>query len=283
VLAGLTVGAPPDQINPYGQNWGLTAFSPQALRGSGCAPFLATLRAAMRHAGGVRIDHVMGLTRLWLIPEGAAPTEGAYLTYPLDDLLRLIAIESQRHKAIVIGEDLGTVPDGFRQKLDGAGISGLRVLWFEHDGTGFRLPAAWSEDSVAMTSTHDLATVAGWWTGRDLETRARIGWEADTVTRAKDRQDLWHAFREAGVAPADDAPADPAPVVDAAVDFVARTPSRLALVPLEDLLGLEEQPNLPGTIDQHPNWRRRYGPPADRMFDDPDVAARARALTRRKP
>jgi len=223
------------------------------------------------------------LTRLWLIPEGASANEGAYLTYPLDDLLRLVALESQRYPAIVIGEDLGTVPAGFQQKLDEAGIFGLRVLWFEHDGTTFRQPAAWSRDAVAMTSTHDLATVAGWWTGRDLEVRAELGWATDQDTRAKDRLDLWQAFRDAGTVPAGTPmPADPAPVVDAAIAFVASTPSRLALVPLEDMLGLVEQPNLPGTIDEHPNWRRRYAPPADRFFDDPAIQARARSLTRRK-
>ncbi len=117
MLGGLAIGAPPDLFNPRGQNWGLTGFSPRALTAGGFAPFLATLRAAMRNAGGVRIDHAMGLTRLWLIPEGAEPADGAYLAYPLDDLLRLLALESQRHGAIVVGEDLGTVPAGFRETL----------------------------------------------------------------------------------------------------------------------------------------------------------------------
>ena len=138
VLAGLSIGAPPDLFNPRGQDWGLTGFSPRALTAGGFAPFLATLRAALRNAGGVRIDHAMGLTRLWLIPEGADPADGAYLAYPLGDLLRLLALESQRHGAIVVGEDLGTVPGGFREELEIAGLHGMRVLWFERNGHGIQ-------------------------------------------------------------------------------------------------------------------------------------------------
>ena len=141
ILVGLNVGAPPDLFNPQGQNWGLTTFSPWTLRTTHFAPFLATLRAAMRHAGGVRIDHAMGLTRLWLVPEGASPADGAYLTYPCTDLLRLIRLESHRHRAIVIAEDLGTVPEGFQDELADSGIDGMRVLWFERDDDGaFRPP-----------------------------------------------------------------------------------------------------------------------------------------------
>ena len=138
VLAGLSIGAPPDLFNPRGQDWGLTGFSPRALTAGGFAPFLATVRAALRNAGGVRIDHAMGLTRLWLIPEGADPADGAYLAYPLGDLLRLLALESQRHGAIVVGEDLGTVPGGFREELEIAGLHGMRVLWFERNGHGIQ-------------------------------------------------------------------------------------------------------------------------------------------------
>jgi 4-alpha-glucanotransferase len=134
VLSGLSIGAPPDLFNPRGQDWGLTSFSPRALTAGGFAPFLATLRAALRIAGGVRIDHAMGLARLWLIPEGADPADGAYLAYPLHDLLRLLALESQRHGAIVVGEDLGTVPAGFREASETAGLHGMRVLWFERNG-----------------------------------------------------------------------------------------------------------------------------------------------------
>ena len=137
ILGGLSIGAPPDLFNPRGQDWSLTGFSPRALIAGGFAPFLATVRAALRHTGGLRIDHAMGLARLWLIPEGASPADGAYLAYPLTDLLRLLALESQRHQAIVIGEDLGTLPDGFHETLETAGVHGMRVLWFEREGQAF--------------------------------------------------------------------------------------------------------------------------------------------------
>jgi 4-alpha-glucanotransferase len=289
-VVGLNVGAPPDLFNPLGQDWGLTAFSPRALVATGFAPFIATLRAALRNGGGVRIDHAMGLWRLWLVPEGAPPTEGAYLTYPLDDLVRLITLESSRHRAIVIGEDLGTVPVGFREILADAGIAGMRVLWFERDGEDFRAPRTWALHAVAMTSTHDLPTVAGWWRGADIEARAALGMlgpggdaKAEKRRRARDRKLLWAAFRHAGVAADERVPDDDAGAVDAAVRFIAATPAELALVPLEDMLGLPDQPNLPGTVDAYPNWRRRYPGDARSTFDAPQVQKRARSLQRRSP
>jgi 4-alpha-glucanotransferase len=284
ILVGLNVGAPPDLFNPQGQNWGLTTFAPWALRTTHFDPFLATLRAATRHAGGVRIDHAMGLTRLWLVPEGASPAEGAYLTYPCTDFLRLIRLESHRHRAIIIAEDLGTVPEGFQDDLADSGIDGMRVLWFERDDDGaFRPPATWSVEAAAMTSTHDLPTVAGWWRGTDIETRHGLAPASQTdreerKQRAADRRLIWEALRSAKVAegPESDASADG--VVDAAIRLVAETPSELALVPLEDMLGLVDQPNLPGTITEHPNWRRRYPGEASSIWDRPEVARRALLL-----
>jgi 4-alpha-glucanotransferase len=291
VLGGLSIGAPPDMFNSNGQNWGLTGFSPRALISGGFAPFLATVRAAMRHTGGVRIDHAMGLTRLWLIPQGATAADGAYLAYPLTDLLRLLALESQRHQAIVVGEDMGTVPGGFRETLETAGLHGMRVLWFERAGPKFSAPDAWDRTAVAMTSTHDLATVAGWWHGRDITTRVacdglRTGvTESDVAAeRASDRDRLWDAFVQAGVANGRaPQPDDTAPVVDAALAFVARTNSPLCVLPIEDLVGQEEQPNLPGTIDQHPNWRRRLNAEAASLLDEPRAAARVERLAAERP
>jgi len=286
ILVGLEVGAPPDLFNPLGQNWGLTAFSPRALVAGRFAPFIATLRAGMRNAGGLRIDHVMALTRLWLVPEGAPPGEGAYLSYPLDDLLRLVALESQRHQAIVIGEDLGTVPAGFRERLARTGIAGMRVLWFERERQRFRPPDVWPNNAVAMTTTHDLPTVAGWWRGADIDTRDQLGVLGEPAARARrtrkqDRARLWQAFGDAGVTTgARPGTGNPGRALDAALGFVAGTPARLALVPLEDALGLVEQPNVPGTIDQHPNWRRRIAPAATDMLDLPDVAARLAIVDR---
>jgi (1->4)-alpha-D-glucan 1-alpha-D-glucosylmutase len=289
VLVGLNIGAPPDLLNIHGQDWGLTTFSPHALTANGFAPFLATLRAAMRHTGGVRIDHVMALRRLWLIPEGASAADGAYLVYPIEDLLRLIRLESHRNRAIVIGEDLGTVPPGFQSRLGRSGIYGMRVMWFERSAEGFKPSEDWSAQAVAMTTTHDLQTVAGWWHGADIDTRRRIGrlsedeYRKEKSEREADRRALWNAFRETGAAVSPPPPpASTSPAVDAAVRFVAATPSHLAMLPLEDALGLEEQPNLPTTVDEHPNWRRRYPIAADAMFDHPQAQARARWLDARR-
>jgi 4-alpha-glucanotransferase len=287
LLAGLLIGAPPDLFNVNGQNWGLTTFSPRALANRGFAPFIATLRACMRYAGGVRIDHAMGFMRLWVVPDGANASEGAYLAYPLDDLLRLTALESHRHRAIVIGEDLGTVPAGFRERLAATGIYGMAVLWFERRGAGFASPRIWPADAAAMTSTHDLPTIAGWWRGRDIEVRAQCGFVSDLAAeqtaRNSDREALWKAFRaakaSAGKAPT---PYQSASVADAAIKFVGRTPSRLMLLPLEDALALEDQPNLPATINEHPNWRRRYNGEAGNLLDPPAVRKRLQPLVARK-
>ena len=292
LLHGLGVGAPPDLFQPQGQDWGLAAFSPAALRRSGYDAFLSTLRAAMRHAGGVRIDHAMGLRRLWLTPHGASPTEGAYLQYPFEDMLRLIVLESSRAQAIVVGEDLGTVPAGFRETTTAAGMAGMRVLWFERDArNAFQPPQAWSADAMAMTSTHDLPTVAGWWRERDIDWMqqlARKSRHADTsqerAAREVDRQALWTACLEAGVAEgAQPPPSGEQAAVDAALGYVAASACELAIVPLEDVLGEIEQPNLPGTTDEHPNWRRRLSAPSDVLFQEPWAKRRLEVLNRARP
>ncbi len=285
-LIGLSVGAPPDLLSPQGQDWGLAAFSPRGLVARGYSAFLEMLRAAFRHAGGVRIDHVMGLARLWVLPEGARAVEGAYLRFPLDDLLRLVTLESQRHRAIVLGEDLGTLPDGFQQRLDGRGILGLRVMWFEREEAYFRSPSDWSKCAVAMTTTHDVATVAGWWTGCDLAWRQQLQLLGDEQAtwfayenRARDRALLWAAFQASGAAEGEPpAVEEPVPAVDGAVRHVGRAACDLAILPLEDVLGVPEQPNLPGTLNEHPNWRRRLPDCADRILDEPAVAGRLAAL-----
>jgi 4-alpha-glucanotransferase len=285
LLIGLSIGAPPDAFNPHGQDWGLTGFSPRALVATGFAPFLATLRAALAWSGGVRIDHIMGLMRLWLIPRGQPAGEGAYLAYPVEDLLALLALESHRHGAVVIGEDLGTVPPGFRARLRRAGVAGMDVLWFERTRLHFKKPSRWRADAVAMTTTHDLPTVAGWWAGEDIRTRRALGLGApgEDQARQQDRARLWRAFAKAGLDGEMPRPDQPAAIVDAALGYVAQSPSSLMLAPLEDLLGLAEQPNLPGTIDEHPNWRRRLEPPARELFDAPAVRHRVDVIRRQRP
>jgi 4-alpha-glucanotransferase len=290
MLDGLSIGAPPDALNGRGQDWGLSTFSPRALLQHGFEPFIELLRASLRHAGGVRVDHILGLNRMWVIPRGAEPTEGVYLRYPLQDMLGLVALEAGCHQALVIGEDLGTVPAGLRDTLRDDGVLGMRVLWFERDHGLFVEPSRWSTAAIATTATHDVPTVAGWWRGHDIELHERLqmfpdGHDAaqERLQRARDRQALWSAFIHAGVA-SGDAPADddPQPAVDAAVDFIAATSSPLAVIPLEDLLGSEEQPNLPGTTDQHPNWRRRLPLAVDALLDAAPAAARLRRLEARR-
>ncbi len=287
LLTGLSIGAPPDPLGPDGQSWGITGFDPQALRDTGFAPFIATIRSALAHAGGIRIDHAFGLRRLWVVPQGASAAEGAYLDMPFDDMMRIVAMESQRAKAIVIGEDLGTVPDGFREAMDARAMLGMRVLWFERNADGFVPPVEWSPDAVAMTGTHDLATIAGWWRGRDIDWTWDLGRKSeaadkptDLAARAEDRVALWAAFDTGTEQPA---PEDTDPVVDAAIAHVASTPCALAIVPIEDLAGLVEQPNLPGTIDEHPNWRRRMPDTTEALLARSEVAARIDTLNATRP
>jgi len=282
VLRGLELGAPPDAINRAGQSWGITAFSPHGLRKSGFTAFLEMLRQAMRNAGGVRIDHVMGLARLWVIPIGMRSPQGAYLRMPVQDLMRLVALESQRHQAVIIGEDLGTLPDGFYDRLNGAGIAGLRVMWFERHFSHFYPPAHWTRTAVAMTTTHDLPTVAGWWQGTDIAWRKELGMEGDDAAkRAEDRAALWSAFQESGATQAPIPPIDkPGAAVDAACSHLGLAACTLALLPIEDALALPEQPNFPGTTDQHPNWRRRLTAPAEILINAPEAAARLAAINK---
>ena len=273
VLGGLSIGAPPDYYSADGQNWGLTTFSPRGLISSGFAPFIETLRAVMRYVGGVRIDHVMGMSRLWLIPNGATAIDGAYVTYPSETIFRLIALESWRHNAVVIGEDLGTLPHGFRDYLRDQGVAGLRVLRFERDGDGYVSPEHWDPAAAGLTTTHDLIATAGWWAGADLPPAEEN--EHAHAVRSWDRGLMWGAFERAGTASGErPAPSDTAPVVDAAIRFVERTPCALKLVLIEDILGLETQPNVPGTTTEKPNWRHRLDGDSARLLDGEDAQRR---------
>jgi 4-alpha-glucanotransferase len=289
-LSGVSVGAPPDFFNLHGQNWGLAPLSPAGLRESAYALFAATLRHNMRHAGAVRIDHVMGLQRLFWIPEGASPAEGAYVRYPFADLAHIIALESERHRCLVIGEDLGTVPRGFRRAMERAGMLSCRVLYFERERDGaFMPPEAYPRQALVSESTHDLPTLRGFWTHRDLKWRDTLGRFADAATfkaaraeRDRDRVRLLHALRRGGLLPAgidpEQPPDEPSDELVLAVhQYLAATPGHLVMVQLEDALGEEEQPNLPGA-DEHPNWRRKLGRSLDAVGDEPMVGRIAEAM-----
>ena len=292
MLEGVSIGAPPDTFNVHGQDWGLSAFSPHGLVRSGFRSFIDMLRASLSHAGGVRIDHILGFMRLWLVPHGAGPTQGGYVSYPLEDMLRLVALESWRHRAIVIGEDLGTVAAGFSEKLADRGILGMQVLWFERDEEGgFIPPEDWSAEAMATTSTHDLPTVAGWWAGRDIDWRADLGLfredqdvEDERRARAKDRA---HLARALGLLRGTTCPEAleaqdlrASQVLDACALHLGQVPAPLAIVPVEDVLGLEEQANLPATMDEHPNWRRRWSPDAKDLLALPGVRHRLEEVRR---
>ena len=283
MLDGLTIGAPPDPLGPLGQNWSITGFSPDGLRETGYAPWIAMIRAGLSVGGGLRIDHAFGLARLWVIPEGGATCDGAYLSYPFADLVRLAALEAHRADALVIAEDLGTAPYGFTRAVTERQMLGMRVLWFERaEDHGLIGAQDYEPLSAAMSGTHDTVTVAGWWRGRDLDWAERLGRLPPEIGRAEaeairewDRGLLWSTLNHEAPRPAPD---DPAPVVDAAIAHIARTPACLALISLEDMLGLEEQPNLPGTVDVHPNWRRRMDKPTARLLEAPEVQRRCTIL-----
>ncbi len=284
MLADLTVGAPPDVLNRAGQSWGISAFSPEGLQRNGFRAFIEMLRANFAHAGGLRIDHIMGLQRLWLIPKEAKPGEGAYLQFPIDDMLRLLTLESHRHQAVVLGEDLGTVPDGLQEKLAARQILGMRVLLFEQTHTGhFKDVLQWPDNALATTTTHDLATLDGWWNARDIDWNHKLEMiDAQTETdwrasREQERHGLrQHLARDPANFQGEGREIDQ--LIDASVRFIGHTRAPLALLPIDDALGVAEQPNLPGTIDSHPNWRRRYTTPSQTLLDDPDCARRLELL-----
>jgi 4-alpha-glucanotransferase len=290
LLRGASIGAPPDFIAPQGQDWGVTAFAPTSLVAQGFAPYLADIRAAMRHGGGVRVDHIMGLQRLWTIPSGATADCGAYLRMPWTDLARLTALEATRHDCIVIGEDLGTVPDGFRAELERRNIFGMRVLWFERDDAGrFRDAGEYPSSAVAMTSTHDLPSAVGWWSGRDIDWRDRLsllGQGVDPAQALRERRDtrdaLWAALLRAGLVESANVPeALDTATMATLVRFLTAAPAPLLILPIEDLLLLAEQPNLPGTTTEHPNWRRRVPGDVARWFNTPPASTIIRALAAR--
>ena len=258
ILPSLSAGAPPDLFNPDGQNWGIAAFHPRGLTAQAFEPFRRTIAAAMRHAGAIRIDHVLGLNRLFLVPHGASPRDGTYFDFPLESMLAVIAQESVKHRCIVIGEDLGTVPPDLRGKLAAWGLWSYRVLMFERYESGlFIAPERYPEMALATFSTHDLPTYAGWLSGHDIAVRHGLGMQAGDSEddRRKAVEALGGALAHAGI--------DKAAGFTAIARYLAATPSRLVVVSIEDVLGMLDQPNLPGTVDEHPNWRQRLPLPLE--------------------
>ncbi|HET6816752.1 MAG TPA: 4-alpha-glucanotransferase, partial [Mycobacteriales bacterium] len=260
---GARVGAPPDTFNQQGQDWGLPPWHPRRLAELGYAPLRDMVRSLLRHAGGVRIDHILGMFRLWWIPEGATARDGTYVSYDADALLGVIALEAERAGAIVVGEDLGTVPPRVRTVLSERGVLGSSVLWFERDeaeagDTGaLSAPGEWREGAMASVTTHDLPTALGWLRGEHVRVRAELGLLDDPAAEERswraERQELLEHLVSAGVLRAVDAPEDDQ--VRALHALLAATPSRYVLAAPGDAVGDLNQPNLPGTVDEYPNWR----------------------------
>jgi glycogen operon protein len=277
-LAGFSIGAPPDPFSAEGQVWGLP---PPDLRGANQAAFARLIRANMRHAAALRVDHVLGLKRLFLVPEGGRGRDGAYLAQPFEELLASLALESQRARCLVVGEDLGTVPEGMGAALQAASVLSYRVLWFERHGAGFVPPPDWPAQAAACVATHDLPTLAGFWEGADLAERTQLGLPADEAARAADKAALLAALREAGLW---DGPAEPMQDALAAAihAFVAATPSSLLLVQAEDLAGARIAVNLPGTDRERPNWRARLPAPVAALLATPRAQAILAAIAARR-
>ncbi len=288
---GVSIGAPPDPLGPLGQVWGLPPFDPHRLRADGYRRLASLFAANMRHAGALRIDHVMGLARQFWIPDGAPGSEGAYVAYPLDDLLAELALESTRAECLIIGEDLGTVPPGLRETLGEAGLLSYRVAPFERDGARFKPPAAYPRLAWACVATHDLPPLAGWWDGLDITERLGLGLlDAATADEARaerlaDRRAFVQALVEAGLVAADlDPEAALTPALAAAIHgFIARTPSVLAVAQVEDLAGEREAVNLPGTDRERPNWRRKVATPIETLFETPGARLILDAMRAERP
>ncbi len=279
--SGAHLGAPPDLDLPEGQDWGLAPLHPHRLRTDGYRYWIAVLRQALRHAGALRIDHVMGLFRQYWIPPGGSPADGAYVRFPAEELLAVLAVESSRRQALVIGEDLGTVPRGLSTVLRRWGILSTRLLYFERERSGtFRPARAYSRRAMVAANTHDQVPLAGYVTGRDLELRRRVGAIASDAAhatlqarRAREVRALLRRLSRAGLLPAGDKPPPPALLSRAVHTFLARTPAPLLALNLDDLTGETEPVNLPGVgLDRYPSWSRRLRLSLERLSRDRGVA-----------
>jgi 4-alpha-glucanotransferase len=255
--AGIRVGAPADEFNAMGQDWGLPPWDPWRLRASGYEPYIETVRAGLRHAGGLRFDHVMGLFRLFWIPAGDTPVDGTYVRYPYWDLLNILALEAERAGAFVVGEDLGTVEDHVRAELRSRQVLSYKLLWFED-----RPPAEWDGGALGAVTTHDLPTVAGVWSGSDVEAQRQAGLAVNEAGSRglHDRLAEW-----TGSGP--DRPVDE--VIEDAYALLAEAPCDVLTVTLDDLAGVEDRPNMPGTVDEWPNWRLALPVPIEALEASP--------------
>jgi 4-alpha-glucanotransferase len=264
VVNAVSVGAPPDEFNTAGQDWGLAPFNPHTVGDNDFAPFRKLLAAAMRHAGAIRLDHVLGLKRVYMVPHGQKASDGVYVRFPFEQLLRVVAEESVRYRCSVIGEDLGTVPEGFRDTTAKWGLWSYRVMLFERQDDGsFKPPEWYPSEALATFNTHDLPSFAGWMVSHDLDVKHDLG--IDSGETHASRQQAQTQLRQSlqdralGFAPDD---------LAAVAKYLGQTPCRLVAMALDDILGDPEQINIPGTVEEHPNWRRKVPLPLDALPDN---------------
>ena len=269
IIGDADVGAPPDDFNPNGQNWGFPPLIPHKLKENGYEVFIETIRKNMKYGGALRIDHALGLFRLFWIPAGMPARDGAYLLQPAEDLLRIIALESQRNNTIVIAEDLGTIDDSFRKMLQSFQMLSYRLFYFQRNypDPSFKSPGQYPSMALCAITTHDLPTIYGYWGGRDIETKKQLGiygdeeaWKNDVIGRERDKGLILSALKAEGIVPSD-FPEDPQKIPHmthelciAIYRYLAKSPCKLLLVSLDDILGTLDQQNMPGTVESHPNW-----------------------------
>ncbi|WP_447962157.1 4-alpha-glucanotransferase [Nitrospira sp. Ecomares 2.1] len=292
LASDITVGAPPDSFNLNGQSWGLVVPNPVRLRQDGYRFFRETLRQNMRHGGVLRIDHALGLFRMFWVPQGGTGKDGVYVRTYVDEILAILALESVRRKVMVVGEDLGAVTPAIREKLDAAGLLSYRLLFFERENGGAMIPPhAYPEQALVAATTHDLPTLKGFWAGQDILIRQEAGVylrkmdiEQDQRGRAADRKRLWEALHREGLCSAEAMPSSlSVDMIQVLYRYLARTPSRLLIVQLEDLLAEIDTPNLPGAPDSvYPSWRVRIGRDLTAWLKDPAILRFARAMQRER-
>jgi 4-alpha-glucanotransferase len=295
-VSGAAVGAPPDAMNTLGQDWGLTPINPVALQQQGYLPLIKALRSNMQYAGALRIDHILGLMRQYWVAPGMKADQGVYITFPFEDILRIIALESRRNDCVVIGEDLGTVPDGFSEIMAAAGLLSYKVLFFERWESGlFKRPELYPAQSMVTVSTHDLPTLTGWWTGRDLHWRQILNLypsdemgQQEREARIQDRSLLVAALADLDVIDVTKAPQQSPAIINtelsiAVQKYMAKAHSHIQLIPLEDTLEIVEQVNIPGTIDEHPNWRQKLPVTMTEFWQKDSVKSLAQAMQKARP
>jgi 4-alpha-glucanotransferase len=267
----MRVGAPPDDFNKKGQDWGLPPFDPWKLRAAAYEPYIETLRAVLRPAAGLRVDHVMGLFRLFWVPIGAEAAEGTYVGYPWHDMVALLRLEATRAGAFVVGEDLGTVEDHVREVLAQSGVLSYRLFWFEDER-----PPEWSRQALGAVTTHDLPTIAGAWTGSDTAAQRDAGLPVNEQGSAEMRRRL-HEWTGSG-------DSRPLPeVIEATYGALGGAPCALLAAVMDDAVAVEERPNMPGTIGEWPNWCLALPVPLEQIQQSGLAAAIARALSVRAP